>query len=152
MVEWERAFALLCAASGAAYLFNDARDAERDRANPVKKHRPVASGELSAPLAVVLALLIAIVVAILAFMLDTRFGAVVVAYLVIQLAYSLGMKNLGVLDTFIVALGFVLRVEAGAAGPRRPGLPLAVPVYRTGSDVHSAGETKKRDGQGRGVG
>ena len=109
------AFALLCAASGAAYLFNDARDAERDRANPLKKHRPVASGELPAPLAVALALVVAITVSSLAFILDTRFGAVVVAYLVIQLAYSLGMKNLGVLDTFIVALGFVLRVEAGAA-------------------------------------
>ena len=109
------AFALLCAASGAAYLFNDARDAERDRANPVKRHRPVASGELPAPLAVALALVIAITVSILAFMLDTRFGAVTVAYLVIQLSYSLGLKNLALLDTFIVAFGFVLRVEAGAA-------------------------------------
>ena len=109
------AFALLCAASGAAYLFNDARDAERDRANPVKSHRPVASGDLPAPLAIALALVIAITVSILAFMLDTRFGAVMVAYLVIQIAYSLGLKNLALLDTFIVAFGFVLRVEAGAA-------------------------------------
>ena len=109
------AFALLCAASGAAYLFNDARDAERDRANPVKSHRPVASGDLPAPLAIALALVIAITVSILAFMLDTRFGAVTVAYLAIQIAYSLGLKNLALLDTFIVAFGFVLRVEAGAA-------------------------------------
>ncbi len=109
------AFGLLCAASGAAYLFNDARDAERDRANPVKMHRPIASGELAVPLAVALAIVIAIVVSLLSFMLDARFGAVVVAYLVIQFAYSLGLKNLAVLDAFIVAFGFVLRVEAGAA-------------------------------------
>ena len=109
------AFALLCAASGAAYLFNDVRDADRDRANPLKRHRPVASGELSATLAVAIAVVIAIVVSSLAFTLDTRFGIVVAAYLLIQVAYSLVLKNLGVLDAFIVAFGFVLRVEAGAA-------------------------------------
>ena len=108
-------FALLCGASGAAYLFNDARDAERDRTNPAKRNRPVASGELAASLAISLAIVIAIIVSVLAFVLDTRFGAVTVIYLLIQLAYSLGLKNLGVLDAFIVAFGFMLRVEAGAA-------------------------------------
>ena len=108
-------FALLCGASGAAYLFNDARDAERDRTNPAKRNRPVASGELAASLAISLAIVIAFIVSVLAFVLDTRFGAVTVIYLLIQLAYSLGLKNLGVLDAFIVAFGFMLRVEAGAA-------------------------------------
>ena len=147
------AFALLCAASGAAYLFNDARDAEKDRANPVKRHRPIASGELAVPLAVALALVIAIVVSILSFILDTRFGAVVVAYLMIQIAYSLGLKNLGVLDAFIVAFGFVLRVEAGAAVLDVPVSPwlylctglgaLFIALAKRRSELARAGESAK---------
>ena len=154
------AFALLCAASSAAYLFNDARDVDRDRANPVKRHRPVASGELSAPLAVALALVTAVVVSILAFTLNERFGAVVIAYLVIQLAYSLGLKNIGVLDAFVVAFGFVLRVEAGAAVidvPVSPWLYLCtglgamfIALAKRRSELARAGEsaTDQRDALG----
>ena len=147
------ALALFCAASGAAYLFNDARDADRDRANPVKRNRPIASGELAAPAAISLALAIAVSVSILAFMLDTRFGSVVAAYLALQLAYSLGLKNVAVLDAFIVAFGFVLRVEAGAAALEVPVSPwlylctglgaMFIALAKRRSELARAGESAK---------
>ena len=122
------AFALLlfCALSGGIYLFNDAVDAERDRAHPVKRRRPVASGDIPRPFAFAFGLALALACLYPAFLMSVQFGAVALAYVVIQIAYSLGLKRAPLLDVFSVASGFVLRVLAGAAVV---GLPISPWLY-----------------------
>ena len=107
------AFSLFCLLSGGVYLINDVIDAERDRAHPQKRHRPVASGRL--PPAVALAAGVGLLAGATAaaFLQSARFGLVVLAYAVLLTAYSVGLKHVVIVDTLIIAGGFVLRALAG---------------------------------------
>jgi 4-hydroxybenzoate polyprenyltransferase len=107
------AFFLFCLLSGGVYLINDVTDAERDRAHPQKRQRPVASGRL--PPAVALAAGVALLVGATAaaFLLSSRFGLVALAYAALLTAYSAGLKHVVIVDTLIIAGGFVLRALAG---------------------------------------
>ncbi|MEZ0324643.1 MAG: decaprenyl-phosphate phosphoribosyltransferase [Fimbriimonas sp.] len=109
------AFASMCAASSATYIFNDLQDAERDRAHPKKQHRPIASGAVSPSLAIALGLILALVGLGLAFWLGTGSLLIVVTYLVIQVLYNAGLKRVPVADVYAIAFGFVLRAALGAA-------------------------------------
>jgi len=102
-----------CAVSSAVYIFNDALDREADRAHPLKRLRPLAAGTVSLPAA--LAAMAGLLVAglALALWLAPGFAAVVGLYLLVNAAYSLGLKHLSVVDVMAIALGFVLRVYAG---------------------------------------
>lgn len=109
-------FVAYCAASSAAYLINDLRDAPHDRAHPVKRARPIARGELSSRAAYALAgVLLAVAVALVA-----PLGLVSLAFLgafvAVQLAYTLGLKHVVLIDVMTIAALFVLRAAAGAAG------------------------------------
>jgi 4-hydroxybenzoate polyprenyltransferase len=106
-------FVLLCMISGAVYLINDLVDAEKDRQHPRKRNRPIASGRLSPRLALTAATLIPMMSIPLGFWLDPLFGAILVAYFVLQIAYSFALKNSVIIDAMAVATGFVLRVAAG---------------------------------------
>src|SRR5215813_5490418 len=109
------------AASSAVYLINDIVDAERDRAHPYKRFRPVASGQLPASRAVVLAALLAIVALGSGLVIgEPMLALVVAAYLVISFLYSAGLKHVPVVELACVASGFVLRVVGGAAATRVP--------------------------------
>ena len=107
------AFALFCLLSGGVYLINDVMDAERDRVHPQKRHRPVASGRLPARVALAagVGLLIGTVAA--AFLLSVPFGIVAAVYAALLVAYSAGLKHMVIVDTLIIAGGFVLRALAG---------------------------------------
>jgi decaprenyl-phosphate phosphoribosyltransferase len=108
------AFLLFCAAASGHYLINDVLDAEQDRHHPVKRMRPVASGELPARVAVGAGIaLIAISLAGAAVLGPWGFVLVVVAYLALTAAYSLWLKRQPVMELAVVALGFVLRAIAG---------------------------------------
>ena len=109
------AFLLFCALSGAIYLINDVVDAERDRAHPKKRRRPVASRQLSQTLALSAAGTIIAVSMALSFLLRTDFGWVALSYTALMTAYSLLLKRLVILDVFAIGSGFVLRAVAGAA-------------------------------------
>lgn len=108
------AFAVFCLMSGAVYILNDVVDAGQDRKHPVKSKRPVAAGALSVKRA--LLAMSALVVACLcaSFYLGPYFFAAVFGYFLLQLAYSLYLKYVVILDVFSIAAGFVLRVVAGA--------------------------------------
>ena len=114
------AFALFCLASSATYVLNDLRDVEQDRRHPRKaRTRPIAAGKVS-PFHARL-LLGALCLALLGgFFLEPRVMCVILAYLGLNLAYSFGLKRLPVIDIFTIAIGFVLRVYAGAAALRVP--------------------------------
>lgn len=104
---------LLCLVSGTVYLVNDIVDAEKDRQHPRKRHRPIAAGRLSPGSAIAAAVLLFLVSLPLSFWLDPAFGAILALYLLIQVVYSFWLKNLVILDVFLIAAGFVLRVAAG---------------------------------------
>jgi 4-hydroxybenzoate polyprenyltransferase len=113
-------FACFCAASSAIYLLNDVLDAESDRRHPAKRHRPLASGELDRKAALVASVALAMAAAGGAFAVRPMVGWVVVTYLALQMAYSLALKHMVIVEVLVIAGGFVLRVLAGGAAIHRP--------------------------------
>jgi 4-hydroxybenzoate polyprenyltransferase len=109
------AFAVFCAASSAVYLANDMADRTSDAHHPLKRLRAIASGRLSTTVALAASLVSAIGALVGALLLSQATLAIVAAYLISTFAYSLYLKRVFLLDTMIVALGFVLRAAAGAA-------------------------------------
>jgi 4-hydroxybenzoate polyprenyltransferase len=107
------AFVLFCLLSGGVYLINDVLDAERDRAHPQKRHRPVASGRVRPSVALAAGLLLLVGATLAAFALSLRLGVVALAYAALLTAYSIGLKHVVIVDTLIIAGGFVLRALAG---------------------------------------
>ena len=107
------AFLLFCLLSGGIYLVNDVLDAERDRAHPQKRHRPVASGRLSPTVALAVGIALLVGASLAGFLLSPRLGVVAVAYAGLLSAYSAGLKHLVIVDALVIAAGFVLRALAG---------------------------------------
>ena len=102
--------------TSAVYIINDIRDAEKDRMHPTKKNRPIASGAVTPFHAVVLMVFILIAAVVLLVVSDATAGsyALVILYLFINVAYSMGLKDVPLLDVTILASGFLLRVLFGA--------------------------------------
>jgi 4-hydroxybenzoate polyprenyltransferase len=115
------AFAVFCFLSGALYLVNDVLDFEEDRVHPKKCKRPIAAGLVRRDTAVGLAAGLIVACLIGSYVLSWGFFIVCGLYFVLQLAYSLKLKHIVILDVFIVASGFVLRVIGG-------GLVIGVPL------------------------
>lgn len=109
------AFASMCLVSSGTYVFNDLADANRDRNHPTKRHRPIAAGRVKAGVAAGLGLALLVSGGWLAATLGLGPLLIVGAYLLIQLAYNLGLKRVAVADVFAIAGGFVLRAALGAA-------------------------------------
>lgn len=105
---------IFCLASSATYIVNDIHDIERDRRHPTKsKTRPLASGIVSMPMA--LALLAVLYMALVwGWFVAPNVVLVIAAYVVLNLAYTFFLKDQPVIDIFTIAIGFVLRVYAGA--------------------------------------
>jgi 4-hydroxybenzoate polyprenyltransferase len=97
-----------CGASSAVYLVNDLRDREEDRL------RPLAAGTLKVPAAVAAVIALAAAALTIAAWLGSAFAWILVAYLLLNLLYTLWFKHMVILDVMSISLGFVLRVEAGA--------------------------------------
>jgi 4-hydroxybenzoate polyprenyltransferase len=106
-------FLLLCVASGLVYVINDLVDLPYDRQHPVKRHRPIASGEFPVSAARATAVVLAAVTLAGSLALDFRFALIVSIYVVSNLLYSFWLKHIPIVDVFVVASGFVLRVAAG---------------------------------------
>lgn len=112
-------FAGFCALSSAVYIFNDVHDRESDRLHPQKKNRPLVKGTVK----VSTALFIAALALIAGFAIFTFLGsefpsvaAVAGIYVALNVAYTLRLKHMPLLDVNVIAVGFVLRVAAGAFG------------------------------------
>jgi 4-hydroxybenzoate polyprenyltransferase len=106
-------FILLCLISGTVYLINDLVDIEKDRQHPVKKKRPIPSGQVPFKVAVIAAIILPALCLPLGFLLNTYFGIIISGYLLLQIAYSLILKNIVIVDVLTIAAGFVLRVASG---------------------------------------
>lgn len=108
------AFVIFCLASSATYLVNDVIDLPNDKLHPTKKFRPIASGKVSISLALVLSILLIAVASGWGTYLNTRFALVVIIYFLLNIFYSFIFKRIVILDVIVIAIGFVLRVIAGA--------------------------------------
>ena len=102
-----------CLLSSAIYAINDTVDREADREHPDKRDRPLASGQLSPRFAIGLAIALVVSSWLLALSVNPTVQWVLLAYLVSNLAYSLWLKQVAIVDVTIIGLGFVLRVLAG---------------------------------------
>jgi 4-hydroxybenzoate polyprenyltransferase len=107
-------FALLCVLSSTVYIINDLADIEKDRLHPKKRLRPLASGALRKEAAIAAAILLPLIALPLAYLLDFGFAVVAVIYLAENLLYSFQLKHYVIVDVLMVALGYLLRVTAGA--------------------------------------
>jgi 4-hydroxybenzoate polyprenyltransferase len=108
------AFAVFCALSSAVYLINDVRDREADRLHPVKRRRPIAAGEITPGAAGAAAIVLAGAALLAAFWLSRGLFGAALAYFVLNVGYSFGLKRVVILDVMMVASGFLLRAWAGA--------------------------------------
>ena len=108
-------FAVFCALSGVVYLLNDVADRDADRRHPLKRRRPIASGELATSTALVAAGIIGIAALAVSFALHTEFGFLATAYVALLAFYSGPLKHVVIVDVLTIAIGFVLRAAAGAA-------------------------------------
>lgn len=102
--------------SSAIYIINDIVDREQDKRHPNKQHRPLAAGSVSVPAAVILAIVLAASALLLSYMVSSTVLLIITAYAIMNLAYSLRLKHIVILDVFIIATGFMLRILAGTLG------------------------------------
>lgn len=108
------AFFVFCMLSSATYFMNDLVDAEKDKKHPIKKNRPIPSGKLPKPIAAVVALTLAIFGIVLAYsIVGNYFTIMCMLYLTMQVFYSFYFRHVIILDSLIVAAGFIIRVLAG---------------------------------------
>ena len=108
------AFLIFCALSGVVYLINDVADRENDRLHPLKRNRPIASGEVSPSLAMGTAVALAAVALAGSYVLRPTFALVGVIYIALQALYSGPLKHVVIIDVLTIAIGFVLRAVGGA--------------------------------------
>lgn len=121
LLKTSAAFIVFCILSGALYILNDLNDIEEDKLHPKKSERPIASGEIGKRQALFLFFILSLISLFLAFLLNKYFFIAAFIYFILQLAYSLKFKHVVILDVFIVAAGFVIRVIAG-------GLVIEIPL------------------------
>ncbi|NPV57143.1 MAG: decaprenyl-phosphate phosphoribosyltransferase [Anaerolineae bacterium] len=108
-------FFLFCMLSSTVYVINDIFDVESDRMHPVKRNRPIASGKLPIPVAITFSVILLLVTMLLAFLLSTKFATIALIYFLVNLAYSLWLKHIPLVDVIVLASGFVIRVGAGVS-------------------------------------
>ena len=113
-------FVAFCLLSGAVYAFNDVLDVEEDRKHPLKRLRPVASGEVPVGVAVAFSSLLLAVGLGLCFFVNVGVGAAGLAYLALQAVYTPFLKHMAILDVMCISAGFVIRALAGVAAVDSP--------------------------------
>jgi 4-hydroxybenzoate polyprenyltransferase len=109
------AFILFCLLASSIYIFNDLMDVNEDRAHPKKKFRPLASEKVSTNSAKALISLLSISSLSISLIISVELFAVMLIYFLLNISYSLKLKHIAILDIFIIATGFVLRLFAGSA-------------------------------------
>jgi len=107
------AFVCFCMVTSGIYIINDLFDRNEDQQHPVKKHRPIASGVISSNLATTLSIILITLGLMLGYFLKWPVVVTLLLYTVINIAYSLALKHIVILDVLIIAVGFVLRIIGG---------------------------------------
>lgn len=103
-------------AASAIYVINDLADRARDREHPEKRHRPLASGTVNVAPALTLAAACLLTAVVLAQTASTTVLLIVLGYAALNVAYSMALKYVVLLDVFVISAGFMLRILAGTLG------------------------------------
>lgn len=103
-------------AASAVYVGNDIVDRERDRQHPDKRRRPLASGAITPGRAMAVGVSCVLAALGIAWLASPAVAAIIVAYLLLNIGYTLGLKHIVLLDVFIISAGFMLRILAGTLG------------------------------------
>lgn len=114
---------IFCVISSGIYILNDIKDIEFDRTHPVKKNRPIAAGIIPVSLAWTMVVTLVGGGLVATLLLPHTFTGVLIAYVVIQIIYSHGLKQIALVDIMVIASGFVLRAIAG--GVALPGIAIS---------------------------
>ena len=109
------ALILFCLLSSIVYIINDLLDMEADRKHPQKRLRPIASGKLPIPVAIGAAAGLLVIVLPLTYLISPNFTIIAAAYFLLNLAYSIWLKHIPLVDVLSIAAFFVLRVAGGVA-------------------------------------
>lgn len=107
-------FVAFCCISSSGYLFNDVMDMDKDLHHPRKRLRPIAAGQVSVINAIFIGIVLLVVGFALALSVSMNVGGMLILYALVTFSYSFFFKNIVLLDIFMIALGFVIRVAAGA--------------------------------------
>lgn len=108
-------FIEFCFIASCIYIINDIKDIDKDRAHPKKKNRPIASGDVSITTAKVVAVVLMVLAIGVAYISDKYYSFVTIAiYFVLNVAYTFFLKKVPLVDVFVIALGFLMRIYAGA--------------------------------------
>lgn len=107
-------FAVFCLLSSAVYVINDIADRAADRLHPVKRFRPIAAGTISPRQGLAISTILLVGAASIASFLNGPFQIAAILYLIINILYSFRLKHVILVDVFVIAAGFMLRVLAGA--------------------------------------
>lgn len=107
-------FIMFCLISSCVYILNDLVDVNKDREHPQKKNRPIASGKVTKLQAILMEVILFSIVSIISYRISLKLLAVFLVYFLINILYSLKLKNIVIIDVMIITFGFVLRVESGS--------------------------------------
>lgn len=108
-----KAFIIFCLISSGSYLINDIIDADRDRHHPFKKFRPIASGQIKKDQALILAIILILIGLFWSLNINLAFFLTSLFFVILHLLYSFKLKHVSVIDIFIIALGYLIRIYAG---------------------------------------
>lgn len=108
-------FAAFCLISSVVYIFNDLIDIRKDRRHPIKRNRPIASGKIPLALAITILIILLCGGLILAGSLNKLCLLTVICYILLNILYTLKLKNIALVDILCIALGFILRILSGCA-------------------------------------
>lgn len=110
------AFSLMCSF---IYIINDIRDVEKDKLHPRKKKRPLPSGKITKTTAIIIAVVLVLLSIIINVVVNNSLINnslyFLIAYMILNIGYSLGLKDIAIIDIVILASGFIIRVYYGAS-------------------------------------
>ncbi len=136
------AFVAFCLVSSSVYVFNDLKDSVQDRQHPDKKNRPIASKQISSTSAIILSIVTVTLGILIALQANTNLLWIMGTYLAIQILYTFLLKQIPILDVFVIGSGFILRAAAGAAAISVTVSPWL--LYCTGALALMLGFAKRR--------
>ncbi|MEA1980710.1 MAG: decaprenyl-phosphate phosphoribosyltransferase [candidate division Zixibacteria bacterium] len=107
-------FIIFCLLSSSIYVINDLIDKSKDKLHPLKKDRPIASGEISSTTALTISILLLVISLSLSFYISLNFFIISLSFIILNLLYTFILKNVVIIDVLTIALSFVIRAHAGA--------------------------------------
>jgi len=109
-----KSFFAFCLASSFVYIINDIIDIEQDKKHQKKRYRPIASGKIPIKNAITISIICLIISMTLAYFINLNTLIIITVYIFVNIFYSIKIKNVVILDVMFIALGFILRMIAGA--------------------------------------